>query len=204
MTGRTRYFVIASVLVLAIGLGTGLVAYYVGQPGFARTSRLEELRFIPRDAAVVAFANVQEVMHSDVRQRIHKAMPTENGQREFEERTGINIETDIDRVVACLDPQQAGDAQTATLVLARGRFNEVKIESLMRDRGASVEDYKGKRLIIAPEGPRGGHFGVAFIEPGLAAVGAERLVRTAVDLQKGGENVTANQELMNLVRSLDN
>ena len=32
MTTRTRYFVIASLLVLGVGLGTGLVAYYVGFP----------------------------------------------------------------------------------------------------------------------------------------------------------------------------
>ena len=31
-TTRTRYFVIVSLLVLVIGLGPGLVAYYVGFP----------------------------------------------------------------------------------------------------------------------------------------------------------------------------
>ena len=34
MTNKTRYFVVASMLVTVVGLGTGLVAYYVGfQPG---------------------------------------------------------------------------------------------------------------------------------------------------------------------------
>ena len=32
MATRTRYFVIVSLLVLGVGLGTGLVAYYVGFP----------------------------------------------------------------------------------------------------------------------------------------------------------------------------
>ena len=32
MTSRTRYFVIASLLVLVVGLGTGLVAYFAGFP----------------------------------------------------------------------------------------------------------------------------------------------------------------------------
>ena len=32
MTVRTRYFVIVSLLVIVVGLGTGLVAYYVGNP----------------------------------------------------------------------------------------------------------------------------------------------------------------------------
>ena len=37
MTTKTRYFVIASLLVLGVGLGTGLVAYYVGFPAGAPT-----------------------------------------------------------------------------------------------------------------------------------------------------------------------
>ena len=32
MINKTRYFVIASLLVLTVGLGTGLLAYYVGAP----------------------------------------------------------------------------------------------------------------------------------------------------------------------------
>ena len=39
MTTRTRYFVIASLLVLGVGLGTGLVAYYVGFPAGAFASQ---------------------------------------------------------------------------------------------------------------------------------------------------------------------
>ena len=34
------------------------------------------------------------------------------------------------------------------MVLARGRFDEVKIEALMREHGAHVEDYSGRRLIV--------------------------------------------------------
>ena len=40
------------------------------------------------------------------------------------------------------------------LILARGRFNDVKIESLMREHGATVEDYKGVRMIAAPRESR--------------------------------------------------
>ncbi len=104
MTTRTRYFVIASLLVLTVGVGTGLVAYYVGFPtsAFSTEGGAQELRYVPRDAAVVAFANVQEIMTSELRQRIKATVPIpENGQQEFANQTGINIETDIDHIVAC-------------------------------------------------------------------------------------------------------
>src|SRR5262245_32552828 len=103
MTTRTRYFVIASLLLLAVGLGTGLVAYSVGYQVnvFSRRTGPAELRYVPRDAVVLAYADVRDVMASELRQKVHGAVPhTENGQREFQNETGINIETDIDRVVA--------------------------------------------------------------------------------------------------------
>jgi hypothetical protein len=218
VTTKTRYFVIVSLLVLTVGLGTGLVAYYVGFPTIAlqRAAGPEELRFVPRNASLIAFANVTDVMTSSLRERLREALPDEpDGQREFQEATGINIETDIDRVVATLAPNNA-------LVLARGRFDDVKIEALMREHGATVEEYKGVRVISATHrnptdapdaggapdsavvpAPRVHELSVAFIEPGLAALGSSMLVRNAIDLKAGGDNVTANEELMKLVESLD-
>jgi hypothetical protein len=213
MTARTRNFVITSLVVLTAGLGTGLVAYYGLPTGvFAGAQQgPSELQFIPRDAAVVAFANVQDVMQSEVRQKLLKVLPgSGQGQDEFEQHTGINIDTDIDRVVACLSPSTPGGAGgpgseyrgPAGLVLARGRFDAVRIESLMREHGGQVETYKNVRMIIAPAG-NGPTASVAFLEPGLAALGSAHLVRNAVDLKSGGSNVTDNAEMMEIVRTID-
>jgi hypothetical protein len=217
MTARTRYFVIVSLLVLGVGLGTGLVAYYVGFPAgaFARAGGPDELQFVPRDATVVAFADVREVMASELRQKLHSAIPMPvGGQHDFEDKTGINIETDIDRIVACLTPdRESANSPGAGMVLARGRFNETKIESLMREHGAQAEDYRGKRLIAgASDGDNHSdhQFAAAFLEPGLVALGSTKLVRSAIELHQSGDNpqtglqsVTGNDELMTLVRSLE-
>jgi hypothetical protein len=218
MVARTRYFVIVSLLVLGVGLGTGLVAYYVGFPAgaFTQSGGPNELQYIPRTAAVVAYANVGEIMASELRQKLHAALPMPaEGQRELEERTGINIETDIDRVVACINPDpDSANAHGGGMVLARGRFNETKIESLMREHGAQVEDYRTKRLIVAATNQNGEpmrhSFAAAFLEPGLVALGSTNLVRSAIDLHQTGDNpqaglqsVTGNEELMNQVRSLE-
>src|SRR5882724_11302109 len=231
MTTKTRYFVIVSLLTLGVGLGTGVVAYYVGFPAGALAARggPAELGYIPRDASVIAFANVNEIMNSELRQKLHRALPIqENGQQELENQTGINLETDIDTVVACMSPDAVGaNTNGAGMVLARGRFDETKIEALMREHGAHVETYNGKRLIVAdpkdirqdnpaddPTPTRHSHstsLSLSFMEPGLAAIGSTRLIKAAIDLhhagnnpQAGLESVTGNEELMNLVRSLDN
>jgi hypothetical protein len=225
MTNKTRYFVIVSLLVLGVGLGTGLVAYYLGFPAGAlgRRGGPDELEFVPRDATVIAFANVHEIMTSELRQKVRRVLPAhENGQKELQTQTGINIETDIDRIVACMYPGSDGNSKGAGMVLARGRFDEVTIEALMREHGAHVENYSSKRLIVADPDDKDdtlgaavarrhrGSFAVSFMEPGLAAIGSTSLIRSAIDLhragnnpQKGLESVTGNDELMNLVRSMD-
>src|SRR6476620_178859 len=181
MTARTRYFVIVSLLVMGVGLGTGLVAYYVGFPAgaFTQAGGPPELQLVPRNATVVAYANVNEIMASDLRQRLRRAIPIhEDGQKELEERTGINIETDIDRIIACLNPDPENTSGPgAGMVVARGRFKATEIESLMREHGAQVEDYRGKRLIVADSHVSGTEIGdrrfaAAFIEPGLVALGS--------------------------------
>jgi hypothetical protein len=208
MTAKTRNFVITSLVVLSVGLGTGLVAYY-GLPAgaFETQAGPGELQFIPRDAAVVAFANVQDVMQSEVRQKLRQVLPGHGqGQNEFQQHTGINIDTDIDRVVACLAPFAPASGSSrgpAGLVIARGRFDAVKIESLMREHGGQVETYKNVRLIVAEPENNGGVLSLAFLEPGLAAIGSTHLVRNAIDLKTGGASITDNDEVMNIVRTID-
>lgn len=227
MTTRTRYFVIASLLVMTVGVGTGLVAYYTGFPAGAFQSQggPAELQLVPSNATLIAQANVSEIMASELRQKLRQVMPMqENGQKEIETQTGINIETDIDRVIACLAPSVDGGSGQG-MVLARGRFDEVRIEALMREHGAHVEEYKGKRIIVADVHKassdarvndtvdvvhgRPGSFALSFVEPGFAAMGSTGLIRQAIDLKQGGNSstglasVTTNDEVMGLVRSLD-
>ena len=209
VTTRTRYFVIVSLLVLTIGMGTGLVAYYVGFPIGAAQGGPEELTLVPKDAVLVAYADVHAVMVSEVRQRILQMLPAQgNGQQDFENQTGIKIDTDVDRVVACLAaaPSNGQPLPVSGMAIVRGRFNATKIEALMREHGAKVDTYKGKRLLVAdvtlgPAGANTNSVSLAFIDPGLVAVGTTDLIRAAVDLRGGGENVTSNDAIMNFVRT---
>src|SRR3990170_7762636 len=136
MTKRTRYFMAGSAAVLAAGLGTGLIAYYTG--GFQPVSASavsNELRYVPADATMVAYADIRAIMDSDLRARLKQAMPMhEKGQQEFQDKTGIDIERDIDYVVAALAP---GANQGAPLVVARGRFDSVRLEGLALQHGGT-------------------------------------------------------------------
>ena len=155
---KTRHVVVASLSVLAIGIGTGLVAHYVGLPMGAGEQVVwkgsEEFRLVPRDAALVAYVDVQEVMRSEVRQKIRDAISTGGeGQQELWRLTRIDIEADLDRLVACLVPVPGPGRRGSGmgLVLASGRFDEATIGRLLQERGARVEDYKGSRLLTVDQ-----------------------------------------------------
>lgn len=225
MTRKTRNFVIASLVVLGAGVGTGLVSYF-GYPAvaFSAAGGPDELRLLPSNATFVAFADVHQVMTSELRQKLRDAMPfTGDGQRSFREETGINIETDIDRVVFGLTPAaDAGDSSGSSgVMLARGRFDAVRVEALLREKGATTEQYKGRTIFIQPKRstadatadapstlptPRSAHSttsALAFIESGLVGVGSPALLRRAIDLGGGGDNVLASEPIMRRVRELE-
>ena len=218
MNKRTRYFVVGSAAIVIAGLCTGLVAYYNG--GLTLTSSAQgptELAYLPADATAVAYANVSEVMNSAFRQKVNEAIPTGEGRDEFLKETGIDIERDIDTVVAGVST-----GQKAAVVLVRGRFNDTQIESLVRQHSGDVQEYKGIRIatgaahraavaqsadgtvevprdvIIKADQPPA----VAFLEPGLLGIGSLEAVRSAIDAKVSGQNVTTNSELMTYVNGI--
>lgn len=221
MTKRTRYFMTGAALVLVAGLCTGLIAYYGGFPALsASKSGPNELSYIPADAAVVAYADVQAVMTSQFRQKLHDAMPADEreGRDELQQKTGIDIERDIQYVVAGLGPQVAEPGTNGGgLVIARGNFDAGRLEALAREHNARVEQYRGARLVIGPMGdnprdpataPKGatmhkGEGAMAFLEPGLVALGDVTSIKRAIDAHNDGKSVSGNDEMMRLVADIE-
>jgi len=207
MTKRTRLFLFVSGGILVVGLGTGLVAAYVG--GFQNLTLIGssgpgELAYAPPDARAVAYANVREIIDSELHQKLKSLHPSrsDDGLARFESETGVDVTRDIDYVVAVLGAATGEPHQGPPLVMARGRFDEVRVEGLVRSKGGAVDDYKGQRLFTYKEATdRGGAVALTFLEPGLVAMGSDAAVRTAIDARTGAvSNATSNAELMRLVK----
>ena len=240
MNRTSRLFLMGSGFVLAAGLGTGLVAYYGGLPTLASAGRSvgpDELRYVPEAAAVVAYANVRDVMNSEFRHKIKTVLPDHDakGQEEFQRETGINIEQDIDYVLAWMTPKPAGveggNGHPVGLVLAHGRFDQARLEALATSHGGIVETIGGIKVLKpnpdrvrarveaerpdAVEGPnvrakihkehaRGAGPMVAFLEPGLIAIGEEATIRAAIAHgASGGRTILDNQEMSKLIGDLE-
>mgnify|MGYP003344366092 FL=1 len=204
---KTRYFVAISGAVLAIGLGTGLLASYMGLPVSVFTSAAgpDELQYVPANAAVVAYANVRDVMNSEFRQRFKNLEPTQQHQNEFEEKTGLNFEHDIDSVTAAVMPKDGMSQrpQEAFLILARGRFEAARLEALAVEHGAQAADYNGKRLITHSD-KSGDDMAFGFVDADMVAFGATSTVKAAIDARASNRNLVSNNDMMKLVNDIDN
>jgi hypothetical protein len=209
---KTRYFVAISAAILVVGLGTGLVASYMGMPisVFSRAAGPDELQDVPSDAAVVAYANVREVMDSDFRKRFKSLEPTQEQRNQFEEKTGINFETDVDSVVAAVMPKDgmANNPAGSFLILARARYQAARLEALAVEHGAEVADYQGKRLITTHETNASGRshedMAFGFVEADLVAFGTVNTVKAAIDAHATNHNIVSNNDMMKLVNEIEN
>jgi hypothetical protein len=204
MTKKTRVFMLGSAAVLVGGICAGLVAYVTGMSAGLLAQAgpsAAELRYVPADAVGVGYANVREIMDSDLRRRLEALRP-EGGSLDhddFERQTGIKLETDVDRAVVAMMPRQ-GDGEGDGFAIVTGRFNPTRLEAFAREHGGTVEEYRGVRIV---EGGQERKAALAFIESGVLAIGGRAAVRRAIDTRESGQNVQANVDLMRLMGDVE-
>ena len=212
MTRKTRYFVLTAIAVLLIGLAGGLIAYLAYNRGAGLAAGLpREIRYVPADAALVAFADVRAVMNSDVRRSLMASVDPESrkGRQMMNDFAGVDIEKQVDHIVVYVEPYTTSDSQAEAqpdmpraLVMVQGTFDAARIEAFVREHSGIVTEYKGRKIFVRSEGTH--EMAVVVIGSDLIAVGQADLVRRLVDMSEGGSNsstnITTNAEMMSLVR----
>jgi hypothetical protein len=220
MTKKTRYFVLAAGAVLVVGLGGGLVAYLAYNRIAGVPAGLPpEVRYVPVDAEVVAFANVRAIMSSELRRALMPSIDPESrkGHQMMNDFAGVDLEKQVDHVVMYVEPfirQKEGqpaapkpngvggrDIPRASL-LVHGSFDQTRIEQFIRERGGAAEEHLGQKMFVHREGPE--QIAVGFIQPDVIGIGQADLVRRAIDVSRSQarefNDITTNTEMMNLIR----
>lgn len=201
MSKGTRYVVFGGGGLVVAGLAIGLVAWLGGGLPALAQGHPDELRHLPAGAALISFANVREVMDSELRERLRERESETSGAGAIETLTGIDIDTDIDRVAAALAPNDRDDPDG--IVVLTGRFDAERIESTAIARGGIRVEHDGRPLILLDinRDDAGDDDGaLAFLEPGVLALGSETLVRQALDGTAGADS---NERLMGLLEHVD-
>ena len=197
MTHRIRNVAVGGGGRLLLSLCTGLFLSLHAGAALAQTvAGSADLAHVPSNASVVAYANVREVMLSDVWARIRQSAGDELGALRVEQ-LGLDLEHDIDEVIAYVAPG-ATAGQPAGMALLRGRFDMTRLEAAARDAGATVSDHEGTR-VVSIEADEVGALAMAALEPGVVVVGTLANVHQAIDQRSAGGDVTANDEIMALL-----
>src|SRR5918993_1550668 len=212
MTKKTRYFVITAGAVLVVGLGGGLIAYLAYNRIAGVPAGLpQEIRYVPADAEIVAFANVRAIMDSEVRRALMPNIDPESskGRQMMNDFAGVDLEKQVNHVVIYVEPfirqsqenTQPTDIPRASLPV-NGSFDQTRIEQFIRERGGTIEEHNGRKLFAHQAGRE--QVAVGFVEQDVIAIGQADLVRRAIDISRGSardfRNVTTNGELTNLIR----
>lgn len=204
---RTRYVVLASGGVLAAGLCGGLIAYLNrGLPRGVAADAPAELAFVPANATAVAYADMRAVMASEFRRRLRRIAPSGVDREQLERHLGLSIERDIDRVLVFWAPEAEAEADAAAdlgasgLALFAGRFDAARLEAAARGGGAEVSEENGVR-IVSRDVDDAGALAMAFLQPGLAAVGEPAAVRRAA--RRGAGDGIADEGMRRLLGRVD-
>jgi hypothetical protein len=178
MTQRTRYFFSAAAVLLVAGIGVGLVAYYrTSRQGVIPAGLPDELRFVPATAELVAYADVKTVMNSELRRELERStMGPRRGRSDMHEFAGIDVEKQVDHIVAYLEKIEGGAAGAESakpaqpvqpaqpaeprregpprgLLIAQGTFEQAKVEQFLTEHGGAIDEYHGKHMAIRRPGP---------------------------------------------------
>jgi hypothetical protein len=212
MTKKTRYFVLAAGAALLVGLGGGLVAYLAYNRGAGLAGGLPpEMRYVPANVAMVAFADVRAVMNSDLRRALMPSIDPESrkGRQMMNDFAGVDVEKQVNRVVAYVEPYTPPDPQSQAkpeipraLVLVQGTFEPARIEAFIRERAGTMDEYKGRKIFVRRDD--GHEIAVGLVGSDLIAMGQGDLVRRVIDMSLDGSDlaktITANPEMMILIR----
>jgi len=211
MTKKTRYFVLGAIAVLLVGLGGGLIAYLAYNRVAGVAGMPPEMRYVPADVALVAYADVHAVMNSDVRRALMPSIDpaSRKGRQMMNDFAGIDVEKQVDHIVAYVEPYVAADPQAQAqpempraLVMVQGTFDPARIEAFIRDHAGTMEEYKGQKIFVRTED--GHQVAVGLIGSGLIALGQEDLVRRVIDMSQAGaggaKTIADNPAMMTLIR----
>lgn len=212
MTKKTRYFVVGAATVLVVGVGGGLVAYLMYTRGASVPAGLPpEIRFVPANAEMVAYANVKAVFNSEFHRQLMSHLDSESrkGRQMMHDFAGVDLQKQVDHVVMYVEPFVTGAKEEPVAhhvprasLLVSGTFDEARIEQAIREKGGELEQYNGHKVYVHEHGE--GQVAVGFVRPGLIALGQADLVRRAIDHVRTSASatpdITENAEVMPLIR----
>lgn len=146
------------------------------------------LALIPPGAKLVAGVRLDQARSSEFGQHVLNRMNTEDERfQQLIEQTGFDPRHDLDELVFATSGPGSDKSQPQFVILARGTFDQSRIEAKVKAKGGAIQSYEGVHLIV--DGPKNRHGGAfAFLDGGIAVMADQATLRQII---AGRANPTA-------------
>ena len=151
----------------------------------------QEIVYVARNAALVAFIDVRGVMESEFGRTLASSQHLADARARFLDEAGIDIYSELDSLIVVAFASGTG----RPLMLARGRLTSAPLERLVHQGMAVAWEHGGVRIFTHDD------ISVAYVTPDLALVGPPDSVRNAVDAEAAHNGIATDAEVMRLVAS---
>ncbi|MGI8958752.1 MAG: hypothetical protein ACR2IV_03120 [Bryobacteraceae bacterium] len=147
------------------------------------------LALVPPGAKLVSGIQLDQARSSEFGRYILNRIDTEDEhfQQLFTEEAGFDPRHDLNELLFATSGPGTDHTQPSFVILARGSFDQNRIEAKAKAKGATVESYQGVHLIIDGHANHHGT-GFAFLDGGIALMADRATLRQIV---AGRANPTA-------------
>ncbi len=198
---RSRLVVFISMFVVVLGILAGLSALYLDPARAAVGPLPAEALVLPSDSRYVIGFDVKRFVASPLYGRL-TAEARPDAMRALEDKTGLNPERDLERIVIA---GRGGSGTGAPLALVLGRFDRHNlgrgIESEQKGR-VTWKDVEGTTVYLFKEGEKGST-ALAFLDDRALLLGSAEGVETAIGNRvRGANGLLGNAALTGLLEKL--
>jgi hypothetical protein len=159
----------------------------------------QALSLLPKESMALASVNVKAMVDGGLYDDIASDEKTRKELDDFRQKTGIDIRTDLTRVVVSVAPDVEMTKDFSGAVF--GNFDKDKILKALREKAQVEENNHEGVFIYRVISPKGEPTFVSFLSHHVLAIGGPAGIKQVVDRYKGkAESIESNQTMMDLVK----
>ena len=158
------------------------------------------LTLLPKDSTFLFSVDMKKLAATALYNKIKEDTKTLEKYNEFVEKTGVDPEKHVERIILAIPPDVEETQEVAIVVF--GTFDREKILSAIEEKG-EIETSTYEGLDVYSFTPDDEPMSMSFLAEGCIAFGGQESIKRMIELSKGkGESIEANAEMMDVLKDI--
>jgi hypothetical protein len=163
------------------------------------------LALVPPASKFIAGVDVDRAKSSQLWQYVAGKTHTDNNKEftDFVQQTGFDPRRDLQQIVIAGSAPNAGQSDPRFAVLARGNFDQPRLDASAKQKGFVAQNFEGVALFIDKSQPKGGN-AFAFLGNGVGVMGDPETVKQIIANRGGASTLDASVQAKITSTAADN